>query len=255
MIKHSPSFRLVLLASLLLLLVACNMPESQTAQPDSAAETSVAATIAAQVTQALLKTATPMPSATTEPASPTPTASPSITPTFSAPMLEIKENTNCRSGPGESYQVITVLRAGQTFELAGRAQGGNYWLVKLPGQSAPCWAWGEFATASGSTHTLPEATPPPTLTAAPPAAPRGLNYAFSCSFTDVRVDLSWTDVATDESGYRILRNGESIVELPANSTFYTDVAPASSGSTLSYAVEAFNSAGKSTAISISFSCP
>ena len=245
----------LILTGLLVLLSACNMPQGQAPTPDSAAETSVAATIAAQVTQALLKTATPQPSNTPPEATPTASPSATITPTYSMPMLEIKENTNCRSGPGEAYQVITVLRAGQTFELAGRAQEGNYWLVKIPGQAQPCWAWGEFATASGSTHTLPEATPPPTLTAAPPAAARGLTYAFSCTFTDVRVELSWTDVATDESGYRILRNSESIVELPANSTSYTDVAPASSGTTLTYAVEAYNSAGKSSAISISFACP
>jgi hypothetical protein len=147
-----------------------------------------------------------------------------------------------------------VLKSGQTVDIVGRGPQG-YWVVKMPGKNDTCWAWGEFATASGSTQALAEVTPPPTATAAPPAAPRGLTYDFVCSFTDVTVNLGWTDVATDESGYRLLRNGGTLVELPANSTAYTDVTAASSGSSFTYSVEAFNSAGKSSAISISFTCP
>jgi hypothetical protein len=82
-----------------------------------------------------------------------------------------------------------------------------------------------------------------------------LTYDFACTFTEVTVNLSWTDVASDESGYRLLRNGGTLVELPANSSAFTDTAAASSGSSFTYSVEAFNSAGKSTAVSISFACP
>jgi titin len=224
----------------------------QAVAPD---ETDLAATVAAQVTQALFKTATPSPSVTPVPPTETATPSPTVTPTYAPPVLKINENTNCRSGPGENYGVLVVLKAGQTVELVGRGPQGNYWVVKIPNQTGTCWAWGEFATASGSTHTLDEMTPPPTATAAPPAAPRGLTYDFACTFTDVTVNLSWTDVATDESGYRILRNGGPLVELPANATLYTDTTAASSGSSFTYSVEAFNSAGKSSAISISFTCP
>jgi hypothetical protein len=229
-----------LVFSTLLATSACNLPQSQTEQTSAGPdETSIAATVAAQVTQALLKTATP---------------SPTVTPTYSPPLLRINENTNCRSGPGEAYNVLVVLKSGQTVDIVGRGPQG-YWVVKMPGKNDTCWAWGEFATASGSTQALAEVTPPPTATAAPPAAPRGLTYDFVCSFTDVTVNLGWTDVATDESGYRVLRNGGTLVELPANSTAYTDVTAASSGSSFTYSVEAFNSAGKSSAISISFTCP
>jgi hypothetical protein len=240
---------------LMFILSACNLPQAtpqQAAEPD---ETSVAATVAAQVTQALLKTATPSPSATPQPPTATATQTATITPTYAPPTLTINENTNCRSGPGEAYKVLVVLKAGQSVEIVGRGPQDKYWVVKIPDQSGTCWAWGEFATASGSIHTLAEATPPPTSTAAQPAAPRGLTYAFVCTFTDVTVNLSWTDVATDESGYRVLRNSAPIAELPANTTLYTDIAPASPGSSFTYSVKAFNSAGESPAASISFTCP
>lgn len=250
---------LPILLALILTLSACNLPQSQPAQAavdeTGMDKTALAATVAAQVTQALFKTATPSPSATPVPPTVTATASPTVTPTYSPPLLKINENTNCRSGPGESYKVLVVLKSGQSVDIVGRSAQGNYWVVKIPGQSGNCWIWGEFASASGSTHELDEMTPPPTATAAPPAAPRGLTYDFICSFTDVTVNLTWTDVATDESGYRLLRNGAAIAELPANTTFHTDVTAASSGSSFTYSVRAFNSAGESPAINISFACP
>lgn len=253
MTAHSlPRF---LILAILLITSACNLPQASPEETSGLDETSVAATVAAQVTQALYKTATPSPSSTPLPPTATATASPTITPTYAPPVLKINENTNCRSGPGESYKVLVVLKAGQSVDIVGRGPQDSYWVVKIPGKNDTCWAWGEFASASGSTHTLAEVTPPPTATAAPPAAPRGLTYDFACTFTDVTVNLSWTDVATDESGYRLLRNGGTLVELPANSSAFTDTAAASSGSSFTYSVEAFNSAGKSTAVSISFACP
>lgn len=243
------------LFALVLTLSACNLPRSAPAPAAGTDATALAATVAAQVTEALFQSPTPSPSATPIPPTATATASPTITPTYSPPVLKINENTNCRSGPGETYNIIVVLKAGQTVDITGRGPQGNYWVVKVPGKNETCWVWGEFSTASGSTHVLEEITPPPTATAAPPAAPRGLTYDFVCSFTDVTVNLGWTDVATNESGYRVLRNGATIAELPANTTFHRDVTAASSGSSFTYSVQAFNSAGESSAINISFSCP
>ena len=38
----------------------------------------------------------------------------------------------------------------------------------------------------------------------------------------INFSVTWRDNAENEQGYRILRNGEQIAELPANSTAYTD---------------------------------
>lgn len=243
----------------LLLTSSCNLPQSQRPPEEAEAvdtqETALAATVAAQVTQSLLENATPTPSQTPIPPTETPSPSPTVTPTYAPPMLRVEQNTNCRSGPGEAYNVIVVLTAGQNIEPIGPGMEGQYWVVKRPGTQQTCWAWGEFLIASGSVHTLPEITPPATVTPAPPAPPRGLTYAFSCTFTDVTVNLSWTDVATNESGYRVLRNDAPIAELPANTTQYTDVTAASSGSSFTYAIEVFNDAGTARSGSITFSCP
>lgn len=248
-IFHFLSFAILLLTS------ACNLPENQPTQNSNAGETEQAATVAAQVTQSLLENATSTPSQTPIPATETPSPSPTVTPTYAPPMLRVGQNTNCRSGPGETYNVIVVLKAGENIEPVGRGLEDQYWVVKRPGTEQTCWAWGEFLVASGSVHTLAEITPPPSATPAPPSAPRGLTYNFSCTFTDVTVNLSWIDVATNESGYRVLRNDASIVELPANTIQYTDVTAASSGSSFTYAIEVFNEAGTTRSGSISFSCP
>ena len=244
---------------LFLLLSACNLPQNQPVPEFSpspeAQETALAATVAAQVTQSLRQNASHTASPTAPPPTATATPSPTITPTYAPPLLQVKQNTNCRNGPGETYAVIVVLTAGQKIEPIGRGMEGQYWVVKRPDSEQTCWAWGEFLEASGSVHALPEITPPATLTPAPPSPARGLTYSFSCTFTDVTVNLSWTDVATNESGYRILRNDAVVAELPANTTQYTDITAASSGSGFTYAIETFNDAGQARSASISFSCP
>jgi hypothetical protein len=241
------------LLSLTLANLACNLPQTAppTPQPDLTG-TSIAATVEAQITLALQKTATPTASITPTNSA---TASPSITPTYSPPRLKINENTNCRNGPGENYFILVVLKAGESVEIIGKLKTNDYWVVKTPGKNETCWVWGGFSTASGSVESLPELTPPAPPTAAPPAAPRGLTYSFSCSFSDVSVNLSWTDVATNETGYRLLRNSAIVAELPANASAYSDVTAASSGSSFTYSIEAFNSAGRSSAASINFACP
>ncbi len=241
---------------ILLILSSCTLPAAEqapAAAPTTSGqlETMVAATFAALTPTAApaTETATPLPP------SPTlvlPTAS--VTPTFSTPVLLVSADTNCRSGPGQSYPVLVVLKEKTQVEVTGRYQNNSYWIVKMPNGSGECWMWGEFATPSGSVASMPEMTPPPTSTPAPPAPPRGLSYSFTCSFSDVTVNLTWTDVAIDEQGYKIFRNGEQVVDLPAQSVGYTDVAVASSGSAFTYNVLAYNAAGTGEA-SISFSCP
>ncbi len=236
-----------LLSSILLLLASCSTPTSSaTPTENGALGTMVALTMQALTPTVAPPTATPVP----------PTAVPAtatITPTPEPASLEITADTNCRSGPGQSYEILTVFHPKTKLEIVGRYQNNNYWVVKMP-DGGECWLWGEFAKASGGFAALPERTPPPTPTPAPPAPPRGLNYSFSCTFTDVTVELTWTDVAVNEDGYRIYRNNEKVIDLPPDSSAYTDVTAASPGASFSYVVEAFNVTGTGKA-SISFTCP
>lgn len=238
--------RLIFVLFLIFGLSACNLPRENTPVAPPINPDSLASTLEAQSTTQVFPTI---------PATGTPAPSATITPTYAPPILTFTSNTNCRSGPGETYPIVTTVKAGTAVTIVGRAKEGNFWVVQVPELSAPCWAWGEYATVAGSVQTVPEMTPPPTATPALPVAPRGLTYTFTCGFGNVTVDLSWTDVATNESGYRLLRNGQPVLELPANTTAYTDTASASAGSSFTYVVEAFNSTGKAPSGSITFTCP
>ena len=57
------------------------------------------------------------------------------------------------------------------------------------------------------------------------------------------VTLGWVDVAANEDGYHVYRDGTSIATLGANTSGYTDQ-PAY-GSLYTYGVEAYNSTGAS----------
>jgi uncharacterized protein YraI len=247
------------LISLLLLLSACNFPDlfSEPSLNDQAA-TFVAMTLNAPATGEPVQTAqTPRPAnSPTQAANSGPTGT--ITPTYSIPMLEVEEPTNCRSGPGQNYEIITVFQSGASAEIVGRYPENDWWLINNPFGSGTCWIWGEFATVSGSHWTVPSVTPPPPATAGLPAPPSISNWDFSCSFSssgpNVTFNLTWSDRATDETGYRIYRNDELVTELPPNSGSFSEVVDVEANENITYRLEVFNSTGASSAAPISFSC-
>ncbi|MFZ5905033.1 MAG: hypothetical protein ACOYZ8_15925 [Chloroflexota bacterium] len=243
---------------------ACNFP---TPTDNAPAFNDQAATIVAQtLTGAPLATPTAPGTPQTPlasplaPGTPSPTATltPTITPTYSTPFLRINESTNCRTGPGQEYEIVFTFLPGASTEIVAHYPADNYWVVKLPNSNNTCWVWGEYATPSGSYWAVPSTTPPPTATAVPPAAPRGLTYSYLCTYNGVNIDatttLTWKDMANNETGYRVLRLGTGIVELPANSTTYTDTYAVNAGDTITYSIVAFNSSGSSQSGTISFSC-
>lgn len=84
--------------------------------------------------------------------------------------VSVSVNTNCRTGPGDAYAIIGALQVGQTAEVVGRSQYSDNWIIKLP--SSPtvlCWLWGQWATVTGNTNSLPVYQPPstPTKTTSP----------------------------------------------------------------------------------------
>ncbi len=90
------------------------------------------------------------------------------------------------------------------------------------------------------------------------AAPTGLSYQYSCSFngvnTDITVVLKWTDRSDNETGFRVYRDNALVVELPANTTTYTDLFAGSAVISYSYRISAFNALGEALGNPISFSC-
>jgi hypothetical protein len=243
---------LIVLITLLLVLSACNFPgTSSELSLDDQAATIVALTLNAAQTSTPSKTPQPANSPTL---SITRTPTPTITPTYSVPMLTVDEPTNCRTGPGQSFDIIFALLPGASVEIVGRYSTNNYWTVKVQGLDEPCWIWGEYSTVSGSHWTVPSVTPPATATASPPTAPGISNWDYLCGFGNVTVNLKWNDRAEGESGYRIFRNDELVTELPPNSTAFSEVIDVDAGETVAYRIEVVNSAGASSSSPISFSC-
>ncbi len=246
-------------ALLLLSLSACTLPGlSPEPSLEDQAATLVALTLNAptpgqpgQTPQATLPAHTP-----TQPPSSSPTGT--ITPTGSAPMLNVEEPTNCRSGPGQNYEVVTVFQSGASAQIVGRYQQSDWWLINNPFGSGTCWISGEFATVSGDESAVPSASPPPPATAALPKPPSIANWDYSCSYDsggpNISFSLSWSDRAVDESGYRIYRNDKLVAELAPNSGSFSEVVNVESNEKLTYRLEVYNDAGASSASPISFSC-
>lgn len=263
----------LLTAVLLVSLVSCNLPGIPNASPQIPPEMHTAAALTVQaVLTPLAPLGTPTPPSDIPQASPvasptgnaqptgtlaaTKNAAATITPTYSVPMLTINESTNCRSGPGQDYEIVFTFLSGYKAEIVGQYPQDNYWLVKLPDNGGTCWAWGGYATTSGSYWVVPTLTAPPTSTPAAPDAPTGLTYQYACDgYANITVTLKWTDRSSSEEGFRVLRDGNVIAELPPNTTTYTDTYAAGSPTTkVSYSIVVFQGSLTAQSGTITFSC-
>lgn len=237
-------------AGLVLAILACNLPFEQIPPPGDVQ------TAAALTVQAALSSPSPAPASATStalssiPRTPSLTATrapdltSTITPTFSVPLLTVRESTNCRTGPGEEYEVVITYLTGKTLEIAGRYDPGNFWLVKSnESPTGTCWIWGEFVDVAGSYWAVSSVTPPPTTTARPPRAPGIVSWEFFCSGGTLTFTVTWGDNASNEEGYRVFRNGEAITELPANTTTFTDNYDIGADESVEYYLQVFGPSG------------
>lgn len=255
--KHSVKIQL---AAILLTLgmFACNLPG---AAPESSApevQTAEALTIEAIRTPSV--TSTVQQSIIGNSLSSTPALTGTITPTFSTPMLTVIQQTNCRTGPGQDYEVVFTYLPNKKLEILGRYDIDNYWLVKSDeSPTGQCWLWGEYVEVSGSYWVVSSVTPPPTSTQPPPNAPSFQSWDYLCTYNgvnnDLNVTLTWSDKSNNETGYRVFRDGGLVADLPAGSTTYADKVAVNSGQGVGYRVDAYNSTGTASTSTISISCP
>jgi uncharacterized protein YgiM (DUF1202 family) len=230
-------------------MTACNIG----VKPPSASNVNdVAATIVAQTLQAVTESAVKGQTENT-PTSAVPRAT-QATATSTTPILTINNPTNCRSGPGTNFQLITAFNPGTRLTILGKDTADNYWLVQLPQSQDTCWASGEYATASGSFASLPDVTPTAGAASGVPARPGSLFYQWQGPCSSLTTTLNWTDNANNETGYHVYRDNTLIADLPANSTSYTDTTSVPLGATVTFSVEAYNAIGASPQRTISFAC-
>lgn len=235
---------------LIVAILACNMPFEQLPPPDEV-QTAAALTLQAIFPPGTSSASPPVITATSSPrvtrtssAAGSPTTTASQTPTYSVPMLTVREATNCRSGPGEDYDIVFTYLTGKELEIAGRYDPGNFWLVKSnESPDGTCWLWGEFVEVTGSYWAVSSVTPPATATSAPPRAPGILEWNFSCGAGTLTFSVNWADNATNETGYRVFRNGEQLIELPADSTTYTDLYNIPADQSVEYYVQVYSPTG------------
>lgn len=167
-----------------------------------------------------------------------------VAPADSVPVLTLREATNCRTGPGTEYEIVFTYPSGAKLEIAGRYEPGNFWLVKSnQSPTGTCWMWGEYAEAAGNYGSVAIVTPPPTPASVDPQALIVNQWNYSCNDGTLTFTLSWNDRATDEAGYRVFRNDELLVELPANSTTYTDSLDVTAGDSVEYYLQVFGPGG------------
>jgi hypothetical protein len=221
---------------------ACNLPGGNAPQADMM-------TAAAMTVQAAIAV-TPLASPTAE------SQVANATPTSHVPaMLSVGDVTNCRSGPGRDYERIVQIQPGQQVEIIG-VFPPDYYVVNA--QAGVCWIAAEFSTPTGNYQTVPTVTAPPTPQGNIPEAPtfpkNGWTYfCYGAGLADIT--LTWNDKANNETGYRILRNGEVVVELPANSTNFAETINLASGQSVGYQVQAYNPSGASSSIVATMTCP
>lgn len=245
----------VLIAAVL----ACNLqntaPQETAPEIQTAAALTVQAILTPSHTATGVQTANAADSTTTPITTPTGALTVTITPTYSVPMLTVREQTNCRAGPGQSYEILFTYLKGKQLEIVGRYNPENYWLVKSSDSSTgTCWLWGEFVDVTGSYWVVASVTAPATATIAPPVAPSIQKWDFSCSLGTMTFIMSWTDKASNETGYRVFRNGELIVELPANSTSYTESIALLAGENAEYYLQVYAPNGSANSSLMKVSC-
>jgi len=167
-----------------LLLSACQVVMGTPAAPPTSTPTydpqveidqAVAATLTAQsqIALAVQQTLTAVVPATPQPTelspfTPTPslTATTTPTPTSEYPIVHVSIDTRCRTGPGTAYDILGILRVGQTAEVVGRSHNNDNWIIRMPDDpSITCWLWAFYATIdSGDASSLPVVPHPPTPT-------------------------------------------------------------------------------------------
>ena len=291
---------IITLALLSVLTLACNLPfqvtlntpaETPTEPPSDLALT---VTAQAQLLANINNTITPeavLPQNEQTESSPTATNTPillpSTTPTLAAsptpnttvtpttPMASVSLDTNCRTGPGQAYDIVGALLVGENVEVTGKNTSSGYWIVKNPDNpTKTCWLWGQYASVAGNTASLAEISIPPTPTPVIPTAPSKLSqssicYAFITGVSSHKSDiiLSWQDNSSNEDGFKIYLKANYItgsVFIPigtvgANQTSYSFSAiHYASANDVKFKVEAFNSAGASMSAEISLDpsgCP
>jgi hypothetical protein len=192
-------------------------------------------------------TATPAPAQTATPAPPTPTLEPTAeppTPTPEAATFKVTSATvNVRSGPGTSYSRVGQLKAGQSYEIVGKNDTGDWWQFSYNGDAA--WVAAQMVQANGTdavevaanipalptaVRQKPQPTRKPAAPPPPPPAPAGpaTRYSVGNGATHLNTNpwiVAYCRVGPSGVGQpgiiRVMRGGGVIAEQPFSAILQT----------------------------------
>jgi hypothetical protein len=90
------------------------------------------------------------------------------------PLATANTNSFCRSGPGEKYGTTGALSSGESAQVMGRSENGNWWVINQPGDSGTCWIWKDLVDVLPDTcvvAVVEAPSPPAEEDLEPPPAP------------------------------------------------------------------------------------
>jgi hypothetical protein len=67
------------------------------------------------------------------------------------PIARLLEPANCRSGPSMDFPLLSILPAGNEYEIQGRNTPGDSWMVFDPSINGTCWVHGDLVEVVGDT--------------------------------------------------------------------------------------------------------
>ena len=126
-------------------------------------------------------TSTPAPSFT-----PTTSPTPTVPPTYAILRGEVREQANCRYGPGYPYLYKYGVYAGYVMEVIGRNDDGTWLLIQAIGGTNPCWLKATLMEVRGEVMSVAPADIP--LPPSPYYAPPG---GVAAVRNGIEVTISW----------------------------------------------------------------
>lgn len=214
---------------LILSVLACNLPGSNTEASGSASQPEASPGVTFIVV--VENTSTPMPTDTLVPETATPQTPPKLT---------LTKNTNCRLGPSTFYVIIDQIASGKELPVIGRSEDNEWWEV-VNDTGHECWVFMENATPNQDFSSL-------VIGEAPPLPGIPLNFYVTdqqCLSAQKKfsVTLSWSS-GGGETGFRIYRDGSRLSELKPNRFNFKDT-NAPYNKNIVYEIESVNENGTS----------
>jgi hypothetical protein len=93
--------------------------------------------------------------------------------------MTVSVDTNCRSGPGLTYEYLGALMTYEEAVVLARGSEPGFWVIENPDNpGTECWVGEQYASIQGDTSGLPVRTPPPTATPEEPDTTPGSISGF-----------------------------------------------------------------------------